>query len=89
VVVNPSGVHAAPYYRDQLCIGGVNPVATVVRSCKGPNVSMVVVDGVVAPKHRKLLGHDEEKIMANARSAIMGMRTRSNAQPLKSPWKYI
>jgi cytosine/adenosine deaminase-related metal-dependent hydrolase len=47
VVVDPGRLHAAPFDEGQIVCGGVSPVTTVVYSCTGADVEMVVVDGEV------------------------------------------
>ncbi|TVY84614.1 Uncharacterized protein LSUE1_G001518, partial [Lachnellula suecica] len=43
VVVDPRVLHAAPFDEDEILCGGVSPVTTVVYSCTGADVEMVVV----------------------------------------------
>ncbi|KAE9374654.1 Metallo-dependent hydrolase [Stipitochalara longipes BDJ] len=92
VVVNPFGLHAAPYHPDLIDSGGLSPVTTVVRSCTASDVSLVVVDGVVLVRDGKIVidGVNEEEIIQNAKDAIRRVRERSDGnaqrQPLKSGW---
>jgi len=91
VVVNAKGLHAAPYNPLQLKAGGVNPVTTLVHSCGGSDVDMVVVDGVVVVEKGVLLIGDEKCIKHMAREAVSKILTRSGirAQPPKMGWRYV
>lgn len=77
VVVDPNGLHSAPFDPEQVANGGVDPVTTVVYTCTGSDVDMVVVDGEVLVKNGKLVRVDEDEIKSSARKAILGIRERS------------
>lgn len=47
VALGVGGLHCAPFDPAQLLEGGLDPVTTVVYSCTGADVEMVVVDGKV------------------------------------------
>jgi len=53
--------------------GGVDPQTTVVYSCAGADVEMVVVDGEVLVTNKKLVKMDEGEIIASAKEAIKGI----------------
>jgi cytosine/adenosine deaminase-related metal-dependent hydrolase len=92
VVIDPSGLHAAPYDVGQLGEpGGIHPSTLVVHSCSGNDVVMVVIDGQVVLEERRLTKVDEDEIKAAARKAIQGIRQRSGvkAQPMKLKWQYV
>lgn len=90
VVVNPGGLHAAPYSEEQVLSGGVDPMTTVVYSCTGADVEMVVVDGEVLVKDGKLVNMDEEEIIKAARKSVKGIRERSGVKAVnRKGWKYI
>jgi cytosine/adenosine deaminase-related metal-dependent hydrolase len=74
VVVRP-GIGAAPWGMGEM--GGVDPVTTVVHSCTGRDVEMVVVNGVVKVQGCELVGVDEEMLMEDARVCVRGIRERS------------
>ena len=90
VVVDPSGLHAAPFEEGQILNGGVDPMTTIVYSCTGADVSMVVVDGEVLVREGKLVKMDEEKIIGDARKSITGIRERSGVKAVNGKsWKYV
>jgi cytosine/adenosine deaminase-related metal-dependent hydrolase len=90
VVVNPRGLHAAPYDEEQILQGGLDPVITVVYSCTGADVEMVVVDGETLVENRKLTKMNEREIMKAARQSIKGIRERSGVKAAaKKGWKYV
>ncbi|OQU94948.1 hypothetical protein CLAIMM_01225 [Cladophialophora immunda] len=92
VVVDPSGLHAAPYDPAQVdTMGGVHPSTVVVHSCSGRDVTMVVINGDVVVEDGRFTRLDEEQVKSAARNAIAGIRTRSQvkAQPLKRNWHYV
>lgn len=48
VVVDPAGLHAAPYEASQVGeMGDIHPSTLVVHSCSGSDVVMVVINGEV------------------------------------------
>ena len=91
VVIDPSGLHTAPYDITQLGEGGIHPPTLVVHSCSGRDVVMVVVNGEVVVENGTLTKVDEEQVKAAAREHIVGIRKRSgiSAQPLKRNWQYV
>lgn len=90
VVVNPKGLHCAPWDEEQVLEGGVDPMTTVVYSCTGANVEMVVVDGVILARDGKLVKMDEVEIMAAARKSVKGIRERSGVKAAnRNEWKYV
>ncbi|KAH6683971.1 5-methylthioadenosine/S-adenosylhomocysteine deaminase n1 [Halenospora varia] len=90
VVLNPGGLHAAPYAEEQISEGGVNPVTTVVYSCTGADVEMVVIDGEVLVSGGKLVKVDEGEILKAARKSIRGIRERSGIKAVnRKGWKYV
>lgn len=90
-VVDTSGLGSAPYDVSQLGKGGVHAVTTIVHSCGGGNIEMVVVDGTIVVEKGILLSVDEEDIKENARVASIRIRERAgtNVQPLKMGWAYV
>lgn len=90
VVVNPQRLHAAPFDEEQIINGGVSPVTTVVYSCTGADVEMVVVDGDILVSEGKLTRMDEREIMKAARESIKGIRERSGVKAANSKgWNYV
>lgn len=90
VVVNTRGLHTAPYDEGQILQGGLDPVTTVVYSCTGADVGMVVVDGEILVKDGKLTKMNEQEISEAARQSIKGIRKRSGVMAAeKKGWKYI
>lgn len=83
VVVNPGGLHAAPYSEEQVLSGGVDPMTTVVYSCTGADVEMVVVDGEILVRNGKLVNMNEEEIIEAARKSVKGIRKRSGISTLR------
>lgn len=80
IVVNPKGLHCAPYDAEEIGSGGLDPVTTVVYSCTGRDVEMVVVDGVVRVDNGELLGMDERVIIEEARRSVKGIRERAGVK---------
>ena len=62
VVVNPGGLHAAPWDESQVEEGGLDPMTVVVFSCTGKDVECVVVDGEVLVEGGNLVKVDEQEI---------------------------
>jgi cytosine/adenosine deaminase-related metal-dependent hydrolase len=90
VVVNPGGLHAAPFEETQVLEGGVDPMTTVVYSCTGANVEMVVVDGEVLVSAGNLVKMDENGIIEAAKKSIKGIRERSGIKAVnRKGWKYV
>ncbi len=90
VVVDPSGLHAAPFDVTQILAGGIDPVTVVVYSCTGSDVDMVIVDGRVLVEGGKLTTIDEEDVKRRAREVIGRIRTSSNVRAKTSrTWKYL
>jgi cytosine/adenosine deaminase-related metal-dependent hydrolase len=90
VVLDPSGLHCAPFDPDQILDGGVDPLTTVVYSCTGADVTMVLVDGQVVVDEGKLVVADEGRIKEAARKAVRRIREKSGVvrQPSKVKSKY-
>jgi len=92
VVIDPSGLHAAPYDPSHIGEkGGIHPPTLVVHSCSGRDVDMVIINGEVVVEKGRLTRVDEDQIKRAAREAIVGIRKRSgiSAQPLKMNWQYV
>lgn len=90
VVVDPGGLHAAPFDATQILEGGIDPVTVVVYSCTGSDVDMVVIDGKVLVEGGILTTIDEEDVKRRAREVIGRIRTSSNVRAkASSTWKYI
>ena len=90
VVVNAGGLYAAPYDPAQIGSGGVGPVTTVVYSCTGNDVEMVVVDGEVLVDGGKLLTLDEVAIKRRSREVVSRLRERAGITAKSRPsWKYL
>lgn len=83
VVIDPSGLHCAPFDAEQITRGGVDPITTVVYSCTGADVGMVMVDGQILVENRKLVNLDETQIALQARKTIE--RVRGRAQMCSEP----
>jgi cytosine/adenosine deaminase-related metal-dependent hydrolase len=87
VVVDVRGVWAAPWDVEMAREGGMDPVGLVVGCCTGRDVEMVFVDGVVLVEGGKLVGVDEDEVVAAARRSIRGIRERSGVRaPGKEGW---
>jgi cytosine/adenosine deaminase-related metal-dependent hydrolase len=87
VVLDVRGVWSAPWNREEVRAGGMDPVTLVVGCCTGRDVEMVMVDGTVLVDGGKLVGVDEEEIGRAARAAIKGIRERSGVKaPAKEGW---
>lgn len=90
VVIETGGLHAAPFDNDQILKGGVSPVTTVVYSCSGADVKMVVVNGEVLVKKGVLVKMDEKEILGEAKKSVEGIRKRSGVKAAnRKGWKYI
>ncbi len=90
VVVNPKGLHTAPFEEKEILNGGVGPMTTLVYSCTGADVEMVIVDGEVLVQGGKLVTMDELEIIEAAKKSIKGIRARSGVKAVnKEGWKYI
>jgi len=90
VVVNPGSLCAAPWDEEQVLNGGVDPMSTVVYSCTGSDVEMVVVDGECLVKGGKLMKMDENEVIETAKKSIRGIRERSGVKSVsRKGWKYI
>jgi cytosine/adenosine deaminase-related metal-dependent hydrolase len=90
VVVNPKGLHAAPFDERQILDGGVDPMTTVVYSCTGADVEMVVVDGKVLVADGRLINMNEGEVIEAARKSVKGIRERSGVKAMnRRGWKYI
>jgi cytosine/adenosine deaminase-related metal-dependent hydrolase len=90
VAVNPGGLHAAPWDEWQVLEGGVDPMTTVVYSCTGADVEMVVADGEVLVSEGKLVKMDEQEITDTAKKSIKGIRERSGVKAVnRKGWKYV
>jgi cytosine/adenosine deaminase-related metal-dependent hydrolase len=80
VIINPGGLHAAPWNAEQVIEGGIDPVTIVVHSCSGQDVDTVVVDGLILVRDGKLVHHDELKLLTDAKHAVSGIRSRSGVK---------
>ncbi|KAI1609305.1 5-methylthioadenosine/S-adenosylhomocysteine deaminase [Exophiala viscosa] len=80
IVLDPSGLHCAPFDQDQILDGGLDPVTTVVYSCSGADVEMVVVDGQLVVEEHQLVSADEGQIKERARHSVKRIRERSEVQ---------
>ena len=90
VVVHPKGLYSAPWDEWQALYGGVDPITTVVYSCTGADVEMVVVEGEVLANGGKLVRLDEGEIIEAAKKSIKGIRERSGIKSgNKKGWKYV
>lgn len=90
VVINPSGLHSAPYDPLQLEEGGADPVTTVVYSCTGRDVDMVVVDGDILVENGQLVSLNEEEIKGKAREVVGRLRKASGISARCHPgWRYV
>lgn len=86
-VLDVRGVWAAPWDREEVEGGGMDPVSLVVGCCTGRDVEMAFVDGRCLVRDGKLVGVDEEEIVAAARRSIRGIRQRSGVgAPAKAGW---
>lgn len=90
-VIDASELRAAPYDPSQVENGGAHVFTTVVHSCDGRDVVMVVVNGVLVVDNSKLISVDEEDVKLKAREAIVRIRERSGvkAQQAKLGWNCI
>lgn len=87
VVLDVRGVWAAPWDREGVEGGGMDPVSLVVGCCTGRDVEMVLVDGEVLVEGGRLVGVDEAEVVAAARRSIRGIRQRSGVRaPAKQGW---
>lgn len=90
VVVHPKGLRSAPWDEGQVLCGGVDPMTTVVYSCTGVDVEMVVVDGEVLVNGGELVKLDEGEIIEAAKKSIKGIRERSGIKSgNRKGWKYV
>ena len=90
VVVNPNELCSAPFDERQILDGGVDPMTTVVYSCTGADVEMVVVDGEVLVSGGSLTKMDEGEVIAAARKSIKGIRERSGIKAHnRKGWNYV
>jgi cytosine/adenosine deaminase-related metal-dependent hydrolase len=90
VVVNPGGLHAAPFDEAQVLEGGLDPMTAVVYSCTGTDVEMVVVDGEVLVSDKQLVKLDENEIIEAAKKSTKGIRERSGVKSVnRKGWKYL
>lgn len=90
IVVNPQGLHCAPFDEEEIKNGGLDPVTVLVYSCTGRDVEMVVVDGQVLVEDGKLVKQDEKDIMDAARKSVKGIRDRSGVSNGNGKtWKYV
>jgi cytosine/adenosine deaminase-related metal-dependent hydrolase len=90
VVVNPRGLHGAPFDEAQVLEGGLDPMTAVVYSCTGADVEMVIVDGEVLVSDRNLLKVDEKEVIEAAKKSIKGIRERSGVKAVnRRGWKYV
>lgn len=76
VVVAPTGVGSAPWDSEQVLVGGMDPVTTLVH-CSGNDVHCVMVDGRVLVSEGGLVGIKETEVVEKAKAAIKGIRERS------------
>ncbi|KAF7560185.1 hypothetical protein G7046_g3983 [Stylonectria norvegica] len=77
IVIDPSGLHCAPFDPRQVLDGGIDPITTVVFSCSGADVEKVVVNGKILVDDRKLVRCDEKQIIDEAQRAIISIRSKS------------
>lgn len=91
VVLDPSGLHAAPYTSTSLLAGGMPTPALIVHSLSGADVCTVVVNGELVVDEGRLTKINEDQIKANAIAAIAAIQKRSlvRAQPLLRGWNYV
>lgn len=76
VVIDTGKMHCGPFDPAQIAQGGLDPVTTVVYSCTGADVDMVVVDGKLLVQGGRLRCNENE-IVINARHAVKEIRERS------------
>jgi cytosine/adenosine deaminase-related metal-dependent hydrolase len=67
-------LHCAPFDPEQLIQGGVDPVTTVVYSCTGQDVEIVVVDGQILVRDHELVHQDQATILKEARAVSKRLR---------------
>ena len=67
------------------CVPNLNPLANLVFSTTGADVDTVVVDGTVLMEGRSLTTLDEERILAEARTAVDDLYARTGV-PLPTGW---
>jgi cytosine/adenosine deaminase-related metal-dependent hydrolase len=90
VVVNPSGLHAAPFDAEQILAGGVDPMTILVYSCTGSDVEMVCVDGETLVDNWKLAKMNEDEITDAAKTSVQRIRERSGVRSLdRKGWIYV
>lgn len=80
VVIDPSGLHTAPFDPQQVLEGGIDPVTAVVFSCSGADVDKVVIDGEVLVDGRKLVKCDEQQIIEDAQRTIRRIRNTGDVR---------
>ena len=78
VVVNPGGLHVVSWDEWQVLEAGVDPMTTVVYSCTGVDVEMVVVDGEVLVNEGTFVMMIEQEITDTAKGSIKGIRENQN-----------
>jgi cytosine/adenosine deaminase-related metal-dependent hydrolase len=74
IVMNVDQLHCAPFDPEQLLRGGVDPVTTVVYSCTGQDVEIVVVDGRILVRDHQLVHQDQAAILKEARAVSQRLR---------------
>ncbi|CAG8979772.1 hypothetical protein HYALB_00011580 [Hymenoscyphus albidus] len=90
VVIDPGSLHAAPFDNDQIMKGGVSPVTTVVYSCIGADVKVVVVNGKILVNKGYLVKQDEAEILRQARKSVEGIRQRSGVRATsRKKWNFV
>lgn len=80
VVVDPTGLHCAPFDSSQILEGGVDPITTVVFSCSGADVDKVIVDGEVLVDGGRLVRHDEHQIRDESQRTIRRIRNKTEVR---------
>ena len=80
VVIDPTGLHCAPFDAEQILEGGVDPVTVVVFSCTGADVEKVIIDGVTLVDDGEVIDCDVKQIRGAARQAIRRIREKAGAQ---------
>lgn len=80
VVLDPTGLHCAPFSANQCSDGGVDPLTTIVYSCTGADVNTVVIDGEILVRKGKLVRYNEEQIVEQAQAVISRIRQRSGVR---------
>jgi len=89
-VIDPSALAAAPFDVTGMTDGGCDPVTTLVYSCNGSDVDMVVVDGTILVENKQLTRINEQELKHKARVAIKGIRQRSGiSSTVHTRCKYV